>query len=65
MEQGRAQEAVAPLRQARVLNPLDPRACFWLARAYLETGDRTLADAEIAALRKLDATLAVRLGGGG
>jgi Flp pilus assembly protein TadD len=64
VEQGRAQEAVAPLRQARTLGPIDPRVCYWLARAYLETGDRTLADAEIATLRKLDSALAASLAGG-
>jgi Tfp pilus assembly protein PilF len=54
IEQGKAADAVVPLRRAVVLDPRSSPARFWLARAYLVTGQASLAALEIDALRGLD-----------
>jgi len=54
LEQGRAGDAVLPLRRAVEMNPSAPSLRFWLAHAYRGAGQVTLADAELSTLRQLD-----------
>jgi protein O-mannosyl-transferase len=54
LEQGRAEDAILPLRRAVQLYPSAPSFRFWLARAYRGAGRTALADGELAALRQLD-----------
>jgi Flp pilus assembly protein TadD len=60
---GRGQDAVAPLRHALEVDSRDAPARFWLARAYALTGERMKAQAEKAALQRIDPQLAERLDG--
>ena len=57
---GAAGLAVEPLVRALTLEPRSAAGHYWLARAYLSAGDRAQAEAEIAALREIDAALAER-----
>jgi protein O-mannosyl-transferase len=54
LEQGRADDAILPLRRAVLLHPSAPTFRFWLAHAYRGAGRTALADGELAALRQLD-----------
>jgi Flp pilus assembly protein TadD len=64
LEQGRADDAVLPLRRAVELHPASPTLRLWLAHAYRGAGQVALADAELFTLRQLDpkaaAPIAVR-----
>ena len=60
VEQGQGATAQITLQRAVALNPGNAAARFWLVRAYLLSGDRRRAEAEVAALRGLDAALAER-----
>jgi tetratricopeptide (TPR) repeat protein len=61
VEQGQAAEAVAPLQRAVGLDSQSAVARFWLARAYLSTGQHTRAEAEIDALRRRDPVAAAQV----
>lgn len=61
LEQGQVQAAIPPLARAVALAPNTPPSRFWLAKAYLVAGDRERADAELAALRRLDPSAAAIL----
>jgi len=61
IQQGRAHEASAPLQRALALDPQDAQSRFWLARAFWLTGDRARAQAEAAALHRMDPDLAAQL----
>lgn len=54
LEQGRAGDALLPLRRAVELHPSAPSLRLWLAHAYRGAGQVTLADAELSTLRELD-----------
>ncbi|HEY7654837.1 MAG TPA: tetratricopeptide repeat protein [Methylomirabilota bacterium] len=58
LEQGRAGDAVLPLRRAVELQPGAPSLRLWLAHAYRGAGQVALADAELSTLRRLDPTAA-------
>lgn len=60
LEQGRAGDAVLPLRRAVEMNPAAPSLRLWLAHAYRGAGQVTLADAELSTLRQLDPTAAAQ-----
>jgi len=60
LEQGRAEDAILPLRRAVQLYPSAPSFRFWLAHAYRGAGRMALADGELAALRRLDPKAAAR-----
>ncbi len=61
LEQGRAGDAVLPLRRAVELHPSAPSLRLWLAHAYRGAGQVTLADAELATLRQLDPKAAAQI----
>jgi len=63
LEQGRAGDAVLPLRRAVEMNPTAPSLRLWLAHAYRGAGQVTLADAELSSLRQLDPTAAAPIAG--
>jgi protein O-mannosyl-transferase len=62
IQQGRSDQAVAPLRRAVALAPDAPRPRYWLIRAYEATGQGALAREDLAVLRRLDPATAERLG---
>jgi Flp pilus assembly protein TadD len=53
LEQGRADDAIIPLSRAVQLEPSTPAFRVLLARAYRDAGRVTLAEAELATLRRL------------
>jgi Flp pilus assembly protein TadD len=53
LDRGRADEAIIPLRRAVQLEPTAPAFRVLLARAYRDAGRVTLAEAELATLRRL------------
>jgi len=59
MRLGHPAEAAGLLKEVVLLDPRDATAHFWLARAYIATGERVLAESEIAILQRLDPSLAL------
>jgi tetratricopeptide (TPR) repeat protein len=58
LREGKPREASEALLRSVVLSPKVAATRFWLARAFLEMGDRERADAELTALRALSPAMA-------
>ena len=61
IDQGRYQDAIAPLERAVQMNPRNAHARAWLLRGYALAGARDRAASEMAALTSLDPALAARV----